>query len=207
MPLLELNNVSLSFKDQSLFENINLSINKGDKLVISGPSGTGKTSLLKLILGFIPGFEGQISFQNETITHHNIWKVRRSIGYISQDSDIGEGKVGQLIEDIFSLKVNIKLKPDPGKIKELFHFFRLEESTLAKDFEELSGGEKKRVAIIISILLKRDFFFLDEITSGLDDEVLKTVIGYFMESDHTAIIISHDKEWMKKQGVKEFKLN
>ena len=206
MPYLELQNISLGFKDQTLFENLNLSINKGEKLVISGPSGIGKSSLLKLILGFIPEFKGQIKFNDETISTQNIWKLRRSIGYISQDSDIGEGKVSQLIEDIFALKANIKQKPKESRITKLLHDFMLDESTLNKDFEDLSGGEKKRVAIIISILLDRDFFFLDEITAGLDAEAQETVIDYFIQSTYTAIIISHDKEWLNRNGVKEFRL-
>ncbi|MBT3802783.1 MAG: ATP-binding cassette domain-containing protein, partial [Bacteroidetes bacterium] len=93
-----------------------------------------------------------------------------------------------------------------SRITKLLHDFRLDESTLNKDFEELSGGEKKRVVIIISILLDRDFFFLDEITAGLDAEAQETVIDYFIQSTYTAIIISHDKEWLNRNGVKEFRL-
>jgi putative ABC transport system ATP-binding protein len=206
MPFLELRNISLNFKDQTLFSNLNLTVNQGDKIHICGKSGIGKSSLLKLILGFIPDFKGDIYFKDEKIESHNIWKLRRNIGYISQDSDIGSGKLMQLIDDVFALKANVRQKPDSEKIRKLLVDFKLDENILTKDFEDLSGGEKKRIAIIISILLKRDFFFLDEITAGLDEEAKKQVINYFMNSDHTCLIVSHENDWKKKEGVKEFKL-
>ena len=71
----------------------------------------------------------------------------------------------------------------------------------------MSGGERQRLAIIISVLLKRNIFFLDEITSALDKHLKKKVADFFVEKDDwTAIIISHDPVWLENQSVKVFDL-
>jgi len=79
---------------------------------------------------------------------------------------------------------------------------------LRKDTSELSGGEKQRLAIIVSILLERKVFLLDEVTSSLDKQLKKKVINYFIERDDwTIVAISHDPGWLDNPRVRVFDLD
>ncbi len=72
----------------------------------------------------------------------------------------------------------------------------LEGNILDKNFQELSGGEKQRIGILIALLLNRDIYLLDEVTSALDMNLKKKVSDYFLSrEDLTLLVISHDREW------------
>jgi len=91
-------------------------------------------------------------------------EVRRQLAYVPQNPDIGEGKVRGLIESVFDHKANRELSLDQGELGELLEQFSLEQDILEKNHQDLSGGEKQRVAIIIAVLLRRCIFLLDEFT-------------------------------------------
>ena len=77
----------------------------------------------------------------------------------------------------------------------------LNQDILEKNFENLSGGEKQRIGILIALMLERDVFLLDEVTSALDSELKKKVVDHFLKhKDWTLFIISHDREW-ERDGV------
>jgi len=72
----------------------------------------------------------------------------------------------------------------------------LENDILDTNFQELSGGEKQRIGILIALLLNRDIYLLDEVTSALDVNLKKTVADYFLARENwTLLVISHDREW------------
>jgi putative ABC transport system ATP-binding protein len=96
---------------------------------------------------------------------------------------------------------NIEISKD--KIVELLEYFDLESKILEKDFQDLSGGEKQRISIIVSILLDKELYLLDEITSSLDNKMKKKVVDYFVDKmDKTQIIISHDNHWLEKDKLR-----
>ncbi len=206
MSVFKLDNVSLKFKDKYLIKEFSLEIERGDKVLLFGRSGIGKSSIIKLLLGFTRPEKGKIYFYNDELGPDNVWELRKKTAYVSQDVDIGEGDIACIIEQIFSYKRNkdIDYRDELEKCIEYFH---LEQDVLTKEFKDLSGGEKQRIAIIIAIILKRDIFLLDEITSSLDLELKRKVQNYFLNRDHwTEIIISHDKTWLHSDKVKIIEL-
>ena len=87
-------------------------------------------------------------------------------------------------------------KLDSEKLRVFMRELGLEDDILDKNFQELSGGEKQRIGILISLLLNRDIYLLDEVTSALDVNLKKTVADYFLaREDWTLLVISHDLEW------------
>jgi putative ABC transport system ATP-binding protein len=114
---------------------------------------------------------------------------------VAQDTDLGEGKVKNLLDEIFSYRTN-KEKLDQEKLRAFMQELELEGSILNQNFQELSGGEKQRIGILVSLLLKRNIYLLDEITSVLDMSLKKKIADYFLaREDWTLLVISHDREW------------
>lgn len=205
--MIKLKDVTVKIDNKYILKDFNLTIEEGDKVLISGKSGIGKSTLLKLILGFTPPDKGCITFDNEELNRKNIWDIRKRISYVSQDLDIGQGEVKTLIEEIFCLKTNFKYSYSDNELIKLLQFFELSEEILFKNYEELSGGEKQRIAIIVSILLKRKVFLLDEITSALDGSLKQKVLDYFLDrKDITVIIISHDADYRQNNQLRKINL-
>ncbi len=206
--MFQFENITKKFSEQFVLENFSFTVSKGDKVIISGKSGIGKTTLFRLLLGFESVDSGAIYFNEQKLDEQTVWDLRRRVAYVSQDLNIGRGKVRLFLQDTLLLKANLHLKnTSETTIKEFFNQFCLNESILEKDIEELSGGEKQRVAIINSLLLQRDIFFLDEITSALDISLKKTVMDYFFQNpNYTVLSVSHDNYLPQDIEVKTINL-
>lgn len=193
--LIRYENVGISFDNRKILSGFNLSIKKKQKVLIRGKSGVGKTTLLKMLLGFTKPVEGTLYFRNKVIDSRTCWETRKEIAYVAQDTDLGEGKVKNLLDEIFSYRAN-KEKLDHEKLQAFMKELELEGNILDQNFQELSGGEKQRIGILISLLLNRNIYLLDEVTSALDINLKKKIADYFLSrEDLTLLIISHDREW------------
>jgi len=188
--------VSLRFNDKTVVKDFSLTVREGDKIVFSGKSGIGKSTLFRLILGFVQPEEGKIYFNGRELDAGAVWELRRRVAYVSQDLDIGEGTVRELTDQAFRYKANAKIAPDSEEISGLLSFFELGDDVLDEHFSNLSGGEKQRIAIILAVLLRRDIFLLDEAASALDGALKKKVVEFFTHNNEwTVLIISHDAQW------------
>ena len=192
--MFKLEDITKQFSDQYVLQDFSFEILQGEKIIVSGRSGIGKTTLFRLLLGFEQPDNGRIYFENQLLTETNIWDLRRRVAYVSQDLNIGRGNLQAFFIETLSLKANINHKNDSlNHLREMMTYFELPDSLLLKNIEDLSGGEKQRVAIINALLLKRDIFFLDEITSALDKSLKIKALDYFLlNPDFTVLLISHD---------------
>jgi len=193
-------NAGIHFGSKKVLSNFSLCIPKGKKILLKGKSGTGKSTLFKILLGFEKLAEGSVYYMGKSLNPQVAWQVRKEVAYVSQDTDLGEGPVKDLLEEIRSYRPN-REKIAPEKIQILMRELELEKDILEKDFETLSGGEKQRIGILIALLLEREIFLLDEATSALDAGLKKKVADHFLEhKGWTLFIISHDREW-ERDGV------
>lgn len=192
--MFKLEHITKQFSDQYVLLDFSFEILQCEKIIVSGRSGIGKTTLFRLLLGFEQPDNGNLFFEDQLLTETNIWDLRRRVAYVSQDLNIGRGNLQAFFNETLSLKANINHKTDSlSRLTELMAYFELPDSLLLKNIEELSGGEKQRVAIINALLLKRNIFFLDEITSALDKSLKIKVLDYFLlNPDFTVLLISHD---------------
>jgi putative ABC transport system ATP-binding protein len=197
----------LSYNGKEVFRNLSFEIKLGEKVVISGKSGSGKSSLFSMLLGFIEPGKGEVTFDGIPVDEKNAWDIRKKTAYIDQDVSIGSGKILDTLDFVSGLKTNARLDHTNEKINDLLEYFELNSDVIYKNIEELSGGERQRLSIVISILLERNIFLLDEVTSALDKHLKNKVVDYFVDrKDWSCLIISHDPVWLYNPSTKVFDL-
>lgn len=211
--IIEIRNLSKRYKipngEISIFENLNLSIKKGEFITIVGPSGCGKTTLLNIISTIDSKYDGEVYINGNNIKNLNEEEkdlIRlNEIGYLFQfDSLINELNV---IENIL-LPSLIRGKNNKLKALELMEKFNL------KDFayrlpSELSGGEKQRVALIRAIINSPKILIADEPTGNLDLENAINVmedLKKLSEEGITIVMASHNIELAKKYSFKIYRI-
>lgn len=203
--LIEFKNINLSFKGKTIFKDFNFVINSGEKVVVFGKSGTGKSTLLNLLLGFNEAESGGIFFKGQKITGQNIWQIRQEIAYVDQDVMMGEGQVQEIIAEYFSFAANAKKQYSSQELTELLEKFDLDPLILTKEIKQLSGGERQRLALVVALLLKRPVMVLDEVTSSLDPASKSIAIEQLLKNAQASLlIITHDREWQEQKNVKIF---
>ena len=193
--MISFKNINLTFDKRIIFTDYSLDIKQSEKILLVAPSGKGKSSLAKMMLGFLKPSDGEILINNRKVNEYNIKKIRENISYVSQDVDLPNEKVSELFNTIFSYNVNKHLQISSDQISELIIFFQLDLDILRKNINELSGGERQRIGLIICILLNRDIWILDEITSALDNELKQKTCEKLLDNEKTIIVISHDPQW------------
>lgn len=205
--MIKFDSINLEYDGKEIFKNLSLKITKGDKVAILGRSGLGKSSLFSLIMGFVSPDSGQVYFDGKIINHHTTWSLRKKISFIDQDISLPAESVFDWITSIASLKANSHLNLSKDRIEDLAKTFQLDHNLLNKNISELSGGEKQRVAIIVSVLLDRKIFLLDEITSSLDKNLKTKVAKFFIGNpEWTVLVISHDHVWLDDPAIKIYDL-
>lgn len=205
--MIKFNNIHLSYNGKEVIHNLSFEIKQGEKAAISGKSGSGKSSLFSMLLGFIEPGEGQITFDGVPVDAKSAWDIRKRTAYIDQNVSIGSGRILDTLEFVSGLKTNAQLDYTNDKVNDLLEFFELNSDLIGKNVEDLSGGERQRLAIVISVLLERNIFLLDEVTSALDKHLKNKVVDYFVKrEDWTCLVISHDPVWIDNPSVKVLKL-
>ncbi|MBD3179438.1 MAG: ATP-binding cassette domain-containing protein [Candidatus Latescibacteria bacterium] len=205
--MIEFRGIDLSYNGRKLFRDFDLSLGRSEKVAVLGKSGTGKSTLFNLLLGFVRPDGGEVRFGGDTVDDKTVWDIRRSIAYVDQDVSIGEGRGSDLIRSALELKVNASRKLPGEKMDGLLDYFELSPAKLEDDITDLSGGERQRLAIILAVLLGREIFLLDEVTSALDKDLKKKTAQFFAGKDSwTVMVISHDPVWVDNPGVSVFDL-
>ncbi len=196
------NNLHLNFNGQLIFNNFSLNVEKGEKVAVKGESGSGKTSLLNVLMGFIMPDSGEIEIMKMVLNKENLSNIRSEIAWVPQEMNVAPGiNADELALLPFSFKRNREIRPSHESLLEEFRRLGLNESILKKSLNEISGGEKQRILLASGILLKRKLVFLDEPTSALDKESKRKVIERFQKNNEfTVLSVSHDDEWLASAG-------
>lgn len=193
--MIQLEHVQVVRQDTVILKDINLTIHKGDKILLKGESGSGKSTLIKSLLYF-EHFKGRISFNGQPITSKNLCHYRQQSGYISQTVPKFNENARDFLRLPFSFKSNNPLTFDSQKMSGLLKKLNFEEAVLDKNFSELSGGEKQRLLIMQMLMLDRPIYFLDEVTSALDKKNIRAAVSLITEDkSRTILSISHNQEW------------
>lgn len=180
----------VSFVDngKKILKDISFEINKGDKIAVVGKSGSGKSTILRLMLGLINPTTGKITFDGMPIT--NEINITSNFSVLNQECII--------IPD--SLKANLELyinEIDINEIEKLINYLGLNKVLSSEDLDSpvtfSSGGENKRIGLLRTFLRDAPIYIFDELSNSLDDENLEIVINYIKNelSDKTLIMVDH----------------
>ncbi|WP_264564283.1 ABC transporter ATP-binding protein [Flavobacterium sp. N3904] len=213
--IIELKNVCKSFGDNTVLKGVNLSVKKGENLVILGRSGSGKSITIKCVVGLIHADEGAIAIFGTDITKLNnagLNDIRVRIGFLFQNGALYDSMtVRQNLE--FTLKHHspqVSSTEVDAAILDALESVGLEEA-IDKMPSELSGGMKKRIGLARTLIIKPEIILYDEPTTGLDTitsrEISELILFVQKKYKTTSIIITHDMACAKLTGNRIMILN
>ncbi|WP_321437119.1 ATP-binding cassette domain-containing protein [uncultured Bacteroides sp.] len=194
--MLKIEDACIKFGETELFTGLCMHIKKGEIVCISGESGSGKTSLLNAIMGFVPLKSGTITVDDLLLCEANIDQIRKKIAWIPQELALPCEWVSEMIHLPFSLKANRGVHFSRKKLFETFKKLNLEEELYAKRVSEISGGQRQRIMIAVAALLEKPILIIDEPTSALDTVSVERVLNFFEELSQkgiTILSVSHDR--------------
>jgi len=195
MHAIEIEDLQLTARGRLLLDGFSLVLAPGEKCTVTGPSGAGKSTLLRCLLGFAAPAAGRIEVEGTRLNARSVWRLRRYIGWVAQEPELGEGTARAAIERAFAYKANRAIRHNRERINGLAELFLLDAELLDQPVSQLSGGEKQRVALIAALLLERPILLLDEASSALDAESRAAVRDYLTGLPHTTILsVAHDPQ-------------
>ena len=186
--MIELKNYSLNYGDSKILDNISFSLDRGKILGIVGPSGVGKTSLIRGIVGIYKGTSGSLIFDGEDVYDNP--EVKRKIAFVPDEHS---SFYLITLQEILNYYKSIYSNFDEDKFYKINKIFKI---PLNKRFLQLSKGMKMRVNLMIAFSLNCELLVLDEPTSGLDpilkEKVLKIIMNEVYSKEKSVIISSHN---------------
>ncbi|MGB7842949.1 MAG: ATP-binding cassette domain-containing protein [Salinimicrobium sp.] len=199
-PVIRIKNLCKKFGDQVVLDNFCLEMYEGENLVIMGKSGSGKSVMIKCLVGLMEPDSGEIEILGQDILklrRHEMDELRAEIGFLFQGSALYDSMT---VQENLEFPLRRHLKKNTGNNTDVLVEEALENVGLAKTKElmpaELSGGMQRRIALARALILKPKIILYDEPTTGLDPITSKEIILLMMkvqEKFHTSsLIITHD---------------
>ena len=194
---IELRDVSFSYVDNfNVLNNVNLTINAGQTTAIVGSTGSGKSTLIKLLLRLYEINNGSISYDSNSLKEIELSSLREKIGLVSQDVFLFEGSVIENIAygDLNASESEVWNAAQKSEADEFINNLPQKENTIVGERgQKLSGGQRQRISIARAILKNPEILILDEATSSVDNETEAAIQRSLdiLKKDRTVIVIAH----------------
>jgi putative ABC transport system ATP-binding protein len=198
--------------DVSLLSGVYLDVSAGDRTAVVGPSGAGKTLLLRSLALLDTLDAGFVEWNGEPVPQRAVPVFRRSVTYLHQRPAFVEGTVEDNLRLPFSLRVHHGTSFDRRRAVALLEQLGREESFLAKHARDLSGGEGQLLALVRTIQLSPNVLLLDEPTASLDPKatlaVEALIVSWALEQpdDRAFLWVSHDQEQANRVARRELRI-
>jgi len=187
----ELKNVFLSYANLLVLRNVNLLIERGDKIAIVGPNGAGKTTFAKIVSGKLKPTKGELIYGHNTLVSY----------YEQEVADVLNPEY-DLIDSLEEINNNLT----PGQLRAILGSFLFSGDDVFKKVKVLSGGEKSRVALSRLLLTQSNLIILDEPTNHLDFSSKQILQNALINFTGTLLIVSHDIDFLKPITNKVFEI-
>ena len=227
MNYISIDNISKAFSDKLLFENISFGIEKGEKTALVAANGTGKSTMMKILVGKeesdkgsiaynenirigyleqLPHFEPELTIQDVISTGHTdimnvIQRYENALQNHVDDNNIATKKE---LEDAISQMDALQAWSYEQRLKQLLYTFDI--TDLTQKIGTLSGGQVKRLALALVLLDDPDILFLDEPTNHLDMGMIEWLEKYLTQSTKTLFMVTHDRYFLDRVCNKIFEL-
>ncbi len=212
MNYLSVENIAKSFGENPLFTNLSFGINEGQKVGFVAKNGTGKTTLLNILAGTDSPDEGRVVYRKEVTP-----------AFLSQDPDLDPkltveetifASDNEILKVIERYEKALENPEDSDAYQKAFEememhqawdfetqykqiLFKMKLDDLHKKVGDLSGGQKKRLALTVMLLNKPDFIILDEPTNHLDLDMIEWLEAYFKKENFTIFMVTHDRYFLE----------
>jgi len=182
--ILELNNIYKNFGNQKILDDFTYTFKKGDRIGVIGKNGTGKSTLLRIIMGEVKPDKGRI------ITGKTV-----EFGYFQQEGlPIKDDK--RIIEIIKDIAEEVEMKKGSMSPAQFLTYFNFNQNIHYNYFSKLSGGEKRKLYLLTTLLKNPNFLILDEPTNDLDIETLNKLEEFLRSFEGCLMVVSHDRYFM-----------
>jgi phospholipid/cholesterol/gamma-HCH transport system ATP-binding protein len=198
VPAIEFNDVSLAFDDQVVLDAISFRVRRGETKIILGGSGTGKSTIINLVLGLIKPDSGQILVDGDDITGYDeieMVRVRKKIGMVFQEGALFDSLS---VYDNVAYRLHEESVDEDEvehEVRRMLHFVNLEDA-IDKMPAELSGGMRRRVGIARALVGNPSIVLFDEPTAGLDPPTARTICELAIKlrdlEDVSSIFVTHE---------------
>ena len=189
--MIEFRNVTFSYGEAPVVENLSFSIKKGETVGLIGANGAGKSTIMKLMLGLITGF-GEIKVDGLPMNRENLAEIRKKIGFVLQDSD-NQMFMPTVYEDMIFGPRNYGLSKEETdrRVDAVLAQLGLQDLKHRHN-HKISGGEKRMAAIATILAMEPEMILMDEPSTALDPVNRRTVINTINRLPQTKLIASHD---------------
>ena len=193
--IISLEQVSFKVNQQQILKDINFSVQVGDIITVTGPSGGGKSTLLKIMGHLLSPTSGIIQYNGKDINEYEPTEYRKEVSYFFQNAVLFD----ETVRDNLAFPADIREDTfnEDQAIRGL-ETVQLSDTYLDKPIKELSGGEKQRVALIRNLMYPPKVLLMDEVTSSLDAENREIVLSFIRqlneEENVTILWITHNPE-------------
>ncbi len=193
---IQIKNLSFSFDDKIILDNLNLTIPSGKKVAIVGLSGAGKSTIISLLLRFFTDYSGKILIDDQDISLFSLKSLRENIGLVTQETILFNQTIEENIQygNLSSSFLEINKAAEEAGVNEFANSLPNKLKTVVGESGlKLSGGQRQRIAIARAIIKKAPILFFDEATSALDHLTEKKIqfsINKLMKNK-TSLVIAH----------------
>ena len=191
-------NLSFSFAGKKIFENKNFIIYAGEKVVLCGENGSGKSTFLKVFSGLFQKYQGKLLLDDKELRAVNINSWRKLFAYVEQTPYLFSGTVRENIH-LGDLQASDE---QVTTVMENVGISHLSDRKVSNTQNDLSGGEKQKISIARALLKDTSLLVMDEPDNHLDQATLEWLKNFIKQSDKTILYISHDEELVKLADIK-----
>lgn len=181
---IDLSDIEFKYNENTVLKGLNLHVKRGDRILITGVNGSGKSTIMKILLGLYKDFNGEVKINGVSINNLNMKSYRNNISWIPQEQYFypGDALSNMMLFEGFNESA-FALEVDRDIIKDRY-------------YENLSGGQRQRINLVRGLLRGGGLFILDEPSNYLDEDGIKKLREAIKNSKKTIIAITHDEKLM-----------